>query len=100
MKLLIDETLVLKHTYAEDADELELLENNEALDDLEKMLKSFSVWYNLKRTDNGYTLEIGAQKCTLDEQSMNTLFYDILFDIPHVLKYSPLGGTGCDLHSA
>lgn len=48
-------------------------------------------------TESGAEVRVYQQKCTLSEESMNTLFYDFLTNMFNVdLEYAAFGGRGCD----
>ena len=95
MKILIDEDLVWTSTFGLLTDE-EFAEEMEALDELCAILKQYTVHHILKKLDNGFTLTIEVQKCTLDEEAMNDLFYNVITNFRYKLEYAALGGKGCD----
>lgn len=98
MKLLIDEHLIWSDTYYPCITEEDREEQEAYVKEISKLLDKFCVWHSVDLMESGFSVILQVQKCTLTEQDMNELFYEIL--LPHFrvgwLKYSPLGGAGCD----
>lgn len=70
---------------------------DEYFKDREEILKEFTVFFKSDLNDKSYQITIDPQKVNLDEINMNTLFFDVLNDFDNLqLKYSPLGGEGCE----
>lgn len=80
MKLLIDSELSF------------VSENIVTIHKIEKILKKYSVWFESKYQ----IITIIPQKVSLDEISMNHLFYDALVYFDFETRVSLLGGLGCD----
>lgn len=64
-----------------------------------KILKDFNIVYSINPSLYGFVLYIHAQKITLDDTDMNTLFSEVFeyMDFYYSLTYVCLGGTGCEM---
>lgn len=64
-----------------------------------KILKGFSIAYSINTSLYGFVLYIHAQKITLDDIDMNTLFSEVFeyMGFHYSLTYVCLGGTGCEM---
>lgn len=98
MKLLIDEPLTWSDTYYPGITEEEREDREAYVGEICKYLNEFCIWHSVDLMESGFSVTLQVQKCTLTELDMNELFHEIL--LPHFgvgwLKYSPLGGAGCD----
>ena len=72
----------------------------DTLEIADEVCKKFSIAHSFEGDEKSEVLSfsIQAQKITLDEFNVNTLFYTV-FDsfLPVVIEYMSLGGTGCDM---
>jgi hypothetical protein len=65
--------------------------------ELEQLAKQYSVWGRFDISATRIDIKVQAQKVTLDEVAMNTLFHDFLTELFIVeTRYSALGGAGCE----
>lgn len=78
MKLIIEDMIKIRKEYLED--------------DYKEILKEFTIFY---KEDAEYIF-IQEQKIVLNETQINTLFCDFFDEIVEI-KYTYLGGRGCDL---
>lgn len=101
MKLLIDQDLVFTKEYPSDLPSDEFDEECEYFQQLQEVARQYSVGGSFTVTATGAKVVVYAQKVTLDEVSMNTLFADFLTEL-FVLetRYAALGGAGCDFAMA
>lgn len=98
MKLFIDEPLTWSDTYDPSITEEDREDQEAYVGEISKFLRNFCVAHSTHLMESGFSVTLQVQKCTLAEQDMNEIFYEVL--LPHFrvgwLKYSPLGGAGCD----
>lgn len=97
MKLLVDQDLVFANAFPTELTEDEFRGECAYYEELQEIARRFAVSTSFAVTKAGVTVVVRAQKITLDEVSMNTLFADFLTEL-FVLetRYSALGGAGCD----
>lgn len=64
-----------------------------------KILKDFNIAYSITASLYGFVLHIHAQKITLNDIDMNTLFSEVFecMDFHYSLTYVCLGGVGCEM---
>jgi hypothetical protein len=97
MKLLIDEDLVFTQAFPPEFPEAEFDAECEYFQQLDALARQYAVAGSFAVTATGVTVIVRAQKVTLDEISMNTLFAEFLSELFIVeLRYAALGGAGCD----
>lgn len=98
MKLFIDGPITWADTYDPSITDEDRSYWEDYVMDACGFLSSFNVHHSVNLMESGFSVTLQVQKCTLTEQDMNELFYEVL--LPHFrvgwLKYSPLGGAGCD----
>jgi len=98
MKLLIDEPITWTETYGPSITEEDREDQETYVAEVCEFLHNFRVWHYVNLMESGFSVTLQVQKCTLAEKDMNELFYEVLrhhFGVGW-LKYSPLGGAGCD----
>jgi hypothetical protein len=98
MKLLINTPLTYAITFPPDISEEDWGLEKGFWDDMCDLLTGLGVYHSVDFVESGAWLNIDVQKCSLDEEAVNTLFYEVfeLFTNKIQIKYSPLGSTGCD----
>ena len=102
MKLLIPLDICTNYTLSNSQHQKDNL-IQEMIQDFEdyqgKILKSFNIAYSINASLYGFVLYIHAQKITLDDIDMNTLFSEVFeyMDFHYSLTYVCLGETGCEM---
>lgn len=97
MKLLIQKDLAYAWTAPKDLTSEGLAHTLEYFHDLEQLAKKYAVSRKFVFGPTSVTIDISAQKITLDQFDMNTLFADFLTELFEVqIRYAALGGAGCD----
>lgn len=95
IKTLIEQTLSTTIFYYEDEKQFFA----ECIGNFISLCNKFSITYGVDHNeDHGmYTINVLAQKCSLDSIDTNTLFSEILNLFDYSIKYASLGGEGCNM---
>ena len=101
MKLLLDQDMCFTGTFEKQLTIDNRLKAQNSLDSISGFLRKFSVWNKVELLENSFSITVLAQKVTLDGIAMNELFSGFFVEyFDFELRYSPLGGAGCDFAMA
>ena len=98
MKVIVTDDLSAFYEHDADSTEEDLQDSKDYWQEISDTLKKYTVWHEIKHTENGTRFTIKEQKIVLDEFQMNDVFSQAMYLLDYRLEYSSICGVGdkCD----